>query len=95
MGRYVFCYDIASDKRRRKVADCLDSYGDRVQESVFELSVSQRRFERCFEGVSALIDAAVDQVAVYQLCGSCEHRRKYVGANEAVRTIGEESVFIV
>ena len=57
--------------------------------------MSQRHFERCFEGVSVLIDAAVDQVAVYQLCVGCEHRRKYVGANEAVRTIGEESVFIV
>ncbi|MBF0415326.1 MAG: CRISPR-associated endonuclease Cas2 [Magnetococcales bacterium] len=35
--RYIICYDISENKRRRKLSECLDGYGDRVQESVFEV----------------------------------------------------------
>ena len=94
MPRYVVCYDIASSKRRGKVAYCLDSYGDRAQESVFELKVSPRRFDWCLERIRALIDPAVDLVAVYALCANREGRRLYLGADELAGTIGDEQVFI-
>ncbi len=36
MTRFVVCYDIADDKRRQRVSQILDAYGDRIQGSVFE-----------------------------------------------------------
>ena len=94
MPRYVICYDIASNSRRRKVADCLNSYGDRVQGSVFELRVNQRLFKQCLDQVKARIDPEIDQVAIYVLCATCESHRFYLGASEAAKSIGEEHVFI-
>ena len=44
--RYVICYDIPDDKRRIKVARCLDGYGDRVQFSVFEALIDNTLMER-------------------------------------------------
>ncbi len=94
MPRYVFCYDIASNRRRRKVAECLESFGDRVQESVFEVKVDRRRFERCLARVRALIELVDDQVAVYTLCARCSDRRQHFGASATAGSIGEEQVFI-
>jgi len=34
-------YDIPSDKRRKKVSDLLEGYGQRVQYSVFECVLTQ------------------------------------------------------
>ena len=44
MSRFVVCYDVADNKRRYKVAACLDGYGDRVQGSVFELRIERALF---------------------------------------------------
>ncbi len=94
MSRFVVCYDIADNKRRYKVAACLDGYGDRVQGSVFELRVERTLLDRCLDEVSGLIDAAEDSVVVYRLCAACEKERVYWGVGEQVAHIGEEDVFI-
>lgn len=89
------CYDIASNRRRRKVAACLDAYGDRVQNSVFELPVDRNLLDKCIGELSGLIDPAEDHVAVYRLCSTCETERLYLGLSETVSNIGKEDVFIV
>ncbi|PIE40284.1 MAG: CRISPR-associated endonuclease Cas2 [Gammaproteobacteria bacterium] len=39
MRVYLACFDIEDDRNRRKLGDLLLTYGDRVQHSVFEISV--------------------------------------------------------
>ena len=39
MRAYLACFDIEDDRNRRKLSNLLLSYGDRVQYSVFEISV--------------------------------------------------------
>ena len=95
MSRFIVCYDIVGDQRRRRVAACLDAYGDRVQDSVFELPVDRKLLDKCICQLSGLIDPAEDQVAVYRLCCACEPDRFYLGASETFANIGEEDVFIV
>ena len=92
--RYVICYDISSSRRRRRVADCLDGYGDRIQESVFEAILDTRLFDRCISEIAGLIDPVEDSVAAYALCGTCDATRVYLGLAEQ-SDIGGESVFIV
>jgi CRISPR-associated endonuclease Cas2 len=47
---FVFCYDVASDKVRRRLADILEDKGTRVQKSVFEVRAT-RALRRCWHGL--------------------------------------------
>lgn len=95
MMRFVVCYDVANDRRRRQIATCLDGYGDRVQNSVFELVVDRTLMESCLAEISMLMDLSEDNIAIYRLCSSCERERLYLGVGEAADHVGEETVFIV
>ena len=95
MPRFAIAYDISDNSRRRKVANCLDSYGDRVQNSVFEMVVTQSMLQNCLIQVRDIIDSAEDKVVVYFICSNCESKRMYFGKDEEVRNIGEEDVFFV
>lgn len=94
MSRFVVCYDVSDNKRRYKVAACLDGYGDRVQGSVFELRVERTLLDRCLAEVAGLINTEEDSVVAYRLCAACEKERIYLGVGEQVAHIGEEDVFI-
>ena len=93
--RYVVCYDIADDTRRKRVADILDAHGDRIQESVFEISASKKLFHVCLEKLKVSIDLKEDRLTVYELCLSCDRNVIYLGVAAGVPRIGEETVFIV
>lgn len=95
MSRYIVCYDVSDDRRRRRVANTLDGYGDRVQGSVFELPVDRTLLDKCISEITAIIAPDIDRIAVYRLCGNCEAERNYYGRLEGVDRIGEEKVFIV
>lgn len=93
--RYVVCYDIPDDKRRIKVARCLDGYGDRVQFSVFEALLDQRLVEKLVAKLRDLIDETEDSVRIYALCAACAGKFRQLGVMESGPKIGEETVFIV
>ncbi|MCY3999905.1 MAG: CRISPR-associated endonuclease Cas2 [Bacteroidetes bacterium] len=95
MPRYAIAYDIANNARRRKVANLLDSYGDRVQNSVFEMVVTKPMLEICLSRMKEFLDLNEDKVVVYFLCKVCESKRIYIGDVEDTPSIGEEQVFIV
>lgn len=95
MPRYAIAYDIASNSRRRKVADLLDSFGDRVQNSVFELVVSREMLANCLRRMEKLLNMKEDKVVVYFLCSTCESKRSYLGLDDGITDIGNEQVFVV
>ncbi len=39
MSRYIAAYDVTGEKRRRRIRAILSSYGQRVQQSVYEIIV--------------------------------------------------------
>lgn len=79
LNRYVVSYDIVNNTRRVRVAQCLDSYGQRVQKSVFEVLVSKALLTRMTRDLVALIDAGEDRVSIYPQCTACEARRVDLG----------------
>ncbi len=81
--RYVVCYDIPDDRRRNKVAKCLDGYGDRVQFSVFEAVLSRVLFDRLEADMRRLMKMDEDQVTLYPLCGACAPKRVRLGLGSA------------
>ena len=91
--RYIVCYDVSDDKRRRKISELLDGYGDRIQDSVFELPVESSLMDECLDQLTDFVKKSEDNVAIYRLCSSCDSERTYFG--EAVSNIGEEASFVV
>lgn len=64
----LVCYDIADDGRRDDVSSLLTALGPRVQQSVFECSVTDRAALRTLLGqLASLVDPHQDQVRVYNL----------------------------
>lgn len=70
---YLIAYDVSDDARRDKVAATLESYGWRVQKSVFEASLDPIRLARLVAEVERDLTGAETEasVRVYPLCASC------------------------
>ncbi len=67
----VVTYDIVCDKRRSRVAKTLEDYGTRVQYSVFECILDDKRMMKMFDMIKQSIDNKADAVRFYTLCKGC------------------------
>lgn len=65
--RYLVCYDIADAKRLRHTAKICESYGNRIQFSVFEASLDNTAFASLRVELDAVINHADDQVLFVNL----------------------------
>lgn len=65
--RYLVCYDICEPRRLRRVAKVLQSYGVRVQYSVFECRLSELQLAEAQRELMAIIEANEDQVLFVSL----------------------------
>lgn len=63
----VIAYDIADDKRRKRVSDILSRYGDRVQLSVFECRLTKKKYLRLKRKLERLIKTSEDKIYFYLL----------------------------
>ena len=81
-GLVIVCYDVTDEKRRRLIADTLENFGVRVQESVFECFIEGEHLTRLCREISAYVNPEEDAVCYYLLCGKdCS----------AVRTLGHNN----
>jgi len=76
---YVIVYDVVDDRRRLKVARHLESLGERVQKSVFEVYLTPGELEKCLRRLSRLIKEQEDSLRVYDLCAACRARVRSLG----------------
>lgn len=65
--RYLVCYDIANPKRLRKTAKICESFGTRIQYSVFEASLDTLMLARLKVAVDEVIHHQDDQVIFIDL----------------------------
>jgi CRISPR-associated protein Cas2 len=79
---YAIAYDIASDRRRRKVLDKLKNYGLRVQLSVVECDLDPPRLEKLKADVLPLLNRRKDRLRIYTLCQSCYFRSEIFGPGD-------------
>jgi len=79
--KYVVTYDIANDKRRTKLSDLLGAYGIRVNYSVFEIELSERKREQLLHEIELkkLINKKYDSLRFYHLCENCVAKSFDVG----------------
>jgi CRISPR-associated protein Cas2 len=85
--RILITYDVntttpAGERRLRRLARaCLD-YGQRVQQSVFECSLTQAQMEQLRERLLCEIDLSVDSLRVYRLPDAVDTMREVYGVTQ-------------
>lgn len=65
--RYIVSYDISDPKRLRRVAKTLESYGTRLQYSVFECPLDGLRLEKLKGDLWGIIHHETDQILFVSL----------------------------
>jgi CRISPR-associated protein Cas2 len=65
--RYLVCYDICEPKRLRQVAKTCESFGQRLQYSVFECPLDDLRFEKLRATLDEIIKHDDDQILFVSL----------------------------
>lgn len=85
----VVTYDISNDKRRTKIHKILSSYGQWMQFSVFECSLTATQYTKLRNRLNKLIKAEEDSIRFYFLCECCQRKIERIGG-EPVR---DETVF--
>ena len=74
---YLVCYDIADDRRLRKVFKLMRGFGDHLQYSVFECQFTPSDLVRCRTELARIIKHNEDQVLFVDL-GPTEGRGERV-----------------
>lgn len=74
---YLVCYDIANDKRLRKVFKTCRNYGDHLQYSIFECDLSESELVQLEHELGQIINHSEDQVLFVGL-GPAESRGERV-----------------
>ncbi len=76
----VSTIDSAGKRRLRKVAkECLN-YGQRVQNSVFEVDVDYSTFLKLKDRLEKIIDSDKDSLRIYYLGNNWKRRVEHIGA---------------
>jgi CRISPR-associated protein Cas2 len=80
----LVCYDVnttdsAGRKRLRKVAKACEGYGQRVQNSVFECTLSEALLEKLRAKLVDIIHREQDSLRIYFLYGGRETRLEVYG----------------
>jgi CRISPR-associated protein Cas2 len=89
--RYLLAYDIASDTQRTRVAKTLESYGDRLQYSVFLIDTKPAKMIRLKSRVTAQIDLTTDSLIICDLgplTGEGGKRISFIGMTRPVTEHG-------
>jgi CRISPR-associated protein Cas2 len=77
----VSTLDRAGQRRLQKVAKTCQNFGQRVQQSVFECSVTMEQFIRLKAELQNVIDPTTDSLRFYFLGNNWHHRVEHYGAN--------------
>ena len=78
----VSTVDAAGRKRLRKVAKGCVNYGQRVQNSVFEVDVDYGTFLKLKDRLMKIIDEEQDSLRFYYLGNNWKRRVEHIGAKE-------------
>ena len=85
---YIVAYDIANNRRWLKVAKILESWGYRIQESVFQLRLDTDSLARVRHLLTSTTTDAEDVIHIYPICASCADRADRLGAAIALDDVG-------
>lgn len=76
---WLVCYDIAHEKRLRRVARELEQAGDRIQKSLFECGLTPDALEALHQRIRYQIEPAEDKVLYLPICEICRRATLWQG----------------
>ncbi|HMZ34974.1 MAG TPA: CRISPR-associated endonuclease Cas2 [Chitinophagales bacterium] len=89
---YIICYDIASNKKRSKVAEKLEACGKRINYSVFECMLTDSKLKQLKTYMELQTSKKSDFVKIYHLCLSCFAKSTAIGNETHIQH--NHSIFI-
>ena len=93
---YVVSYDIASDRRRNKIAKTLEGYGTRIQYSVFECRLTEKKYKEMYRKLMQLMTDEEDgSIRIYSVCGNCEGKIRTIGEISGLPEQSAEHVIVI
>lgn len=95
---YVVCYDITSDRLRNRIAKTLEGYGRRVQYSVFECDLSEKRYQELYKRLLSLMQEFEEQdgnICFYYICRNCIGKKKIIGIPQEPEGYPDDDVIII
>ena len=75
----IVAYDIANPKRLNRVAKIIKDYGERVQKSIFEVTVDAKNFMEMKARIEDEIVFEEDGVKFFPLCEKCAATLENIG----------------
>ena len=93
---YVVSYDITSDRRRNKIAKTLEGYGTRIQYSVFECRLTEKKYKEMYRKLIQLMTDEEDgSIRIYSVCGNCEGKIRTIGEISGLPEQSAEHVIVI
>ena len=78
---YLVSYDISNTKTRNKIADTLKNFGQRVQYSVFECRLTEKRWKSMYSQLVKMPLENEDSIRLYPLCENCSLKIRIIGTS--------------
>ncbi|MBI2917270.1 MAG: CRISPR-associated endonuclease Cas2 [Chloroflexi bacterium] len=75
----VVCYDISDNRRRARLHELLLGYGNPVQKSVFECSLTGGQLQKLRARARRYARKPGESIRYYQLCARCQERTEADG----------------
>lgn len=93
---YLVSYDIASDHLRNKVAKVLEGYGQRVQYSVFECDLTEKRYKELYQKLFVLAQNVKDgNIRFYSICKTCQGKKQMIGVPKSPGHYAQDAVIVI
>ena len=88
--RFIIAYDIVNDQRRTRIAHTLESYGDRIQYSVFLVDAKPAKIIRIRATVLRQMDPREDRALICDLgpLNGIQRMLEFMGRPPALTTGG-------
>ncbi len=80
--------EVGGARRLRRVAKTCQNYGQRVQNSVFEIEVDPAQWTALKSQLEAIINIKLDSLRYYYLGSSWQRRIEHVGAKPSTDLVG-------
>lgn len=95
---YIVCYDIISDRVRNRIAKTLEGYGRRVQYSVFECNLNEKRYQELYGRLLALMQDVEEQdgnICLYNMCKNCMGRKQIIGVPKNPGVYPDDEIIVI
>lgn len=86
----MVCYDVADDRRRRRVERALLGLGQRVQYSVFECLFTYPEARLHLGAIADDLEKGVDSLRAYPLCAWCAGEVSVLGGPPRQHSPGDQ-----